>query len=153
MMEHAGARAVLEPYLRKVRPGSWLTRGMNQGLRTYPMIPDILLRAAMLLVRMEQIFGLTGGVRVRRVDLYQMLIDTEDELILEVPHIQGAASECGQALVRFVRTPDRRRLSLPAFIAAMTIGKRLGLLQGHGKIGLSAVVLRQIRSSVVPEVR
>lgn len=130
--------AALDPYLCQVqiRRGGVLSRGMNQSLRSYPMIPEIIQRTAALIIRMEQLFGFTGEVRMSRVELFGHLLETEHDWVHEVPAMAAGG---------FVRVPDRRYFSLPAFQAAMTIGYRVGLFTGRGKAGLSPKVLERLR--------
>lgn len=164
--------AVLESYLRRVqvRPGNGLSRAMNSHLRSYPAVADIIQRVFLLLLRTEMLFDSTRAVAMRPMEVYRSLLATEDDwvqesiwirkptlteialqlanvddldLAMDNPWDHGAFA--GEA--QFKRTA-RKAYTLPAFHAAMAIARRIGLIEGHGRIAVSRAVMKEIRRSL-----
>lgn len=130
---------ILGSYLTRVRvqPGNGLTKGMNQTLRTYPMIPDIIERIVDLLVVEEHQKGVP--VRLKPLEAYDRLLAMANDWAIEVPVIRGG--------LKFERKPKKRVFSLPAFHGAMTIARRIGVIAGHGRFGLSEEVRRVLATA------
>lgn len=142
MVEARDLEKVLAVYLDRVnvRPGNGLTRAMNKSLRTYPMIPEIITRVVQLLVSTENLTE--APVRLRTVQAYRLLLEIHDDLVREVP-VRGNP-------VVFRREADRRRFSLPAFHFAMAIARRIGLVGGHGRFGLTDQLRRLMKKTDQP---
>lgn len=146
----------------QVKAGSGLSKSMNQSLRSYQEIPTIITRTVLLLAGTEALFGFSGSVRMHTQDIYQTLMDLHDDWVVEVPRL-GRRSECqvfadrlmeaietgtippqpdGTGTVEFRRIPQ---LPFHQFSAAWTIARRIGVIVGRGELGLSRVVLAELR--------
>lgn len=160
---------ILKDYMPRVqvRRGNGLSRNMNQTLRSYEQIPLIIVRTVEMLADTEALFGFTGAVRIHTMDLYRNLLDAHDDWVREIPRVRNDAF----TVVRYPSrssvqaneneghpTHDRlvgslafeRKPLLPfhQFTAAWTIGRRIGLIEGRGEIGLHRSVLAKLRGSV-----
>lgn len=145
-----------------VKAGNGLSRSMNQTLRSYCQIPQIIVRTVRLLSGMEALFDFSGSVRLHTQDVYQMLMDIHDDWVVETPRL-GSRSEHqvfadrlmegietgqmppepkGRGTVRFVRNP---LLPYHQFAAAWTIARRIGIIEGRGEIGLSRPLLAELK--------
>jgi hypothetical protein len=159
-----GLETILEPFMArvKVRAGNGLSRSMNQTLRSYPIIPQVIRQSALWLVRAEQTFQFSG-VYVRTMHLYWDLVNEHDQFGVDVPVITKlqplevieTISQLPEEEMAidpadhhaFSGTVDfKRKATLPynQFLAAMTIARRIGLLGGHGRLGLTP----QVRNAV-----
>jgi hypothetical protein len=132
---------LLTPYMPRlqVRPGNGLTRSMNTTLRSYSELPLIIRRTVECLASLEYLFGFPGTAAVHYADLYQILINTYDDWVLEVPHLP---SPTAPGPIIFVRKP---RVSINRFTAAWTIARRINLLTGRGKVRLHSNALNKLR--------
>ncbi len=160
---------ILESYLRRVtvRVGNGLTRSMNLQLRSYPAIPEIIRRTVAWLVRAEQTFQFSG-VAIRTMHLYWDLVKAHDDWGIDVPVIRRpnsmevliAIDELEEGELEDTTVWDHpafggpvsfeRKPLLPyhQFVAAMAIGRRIGLFGGFGKIVLDPVVRRAAQNAV-----
>lgn len=138
-MDKATLEQLLARHLDRVqvRPGNGLTRSMNHSLRTYPMIPDIIIRVAKLLVQTEQLMG--APVQMKRVEAFGHLLAVEADWGRDVPLAGGQ--------IGFERVPNKAKVSLPAFHCAMTIARRIGLIAGHGRFGLAQDIRNLLRTA------
>lgn len=157
-------QAILGRYMGRVqvKAGNGLSKCMNQNLRSYEQIPLIITRTVTLLAGTESLFGFSGAVRLYTLDLYRTLMDLHDDWVEEVPQLgrrseQQAfvdtlleAIEAGEprsvpkarGTVDFVRRP---LLPFHQFTAAWTIGRRIGVLEGRGELGLTRTTLAELR--------
>lgn len=139
--EEGGRRlmeAVLGPYLKRIRDGRGLSKGMNQSLRAHPEIPDLIEKAVTLLIQLECL-GMEQPILMRRRQLWTHLLNLNDDLVNLVPVSKPSLSteippHCGilQAIT-FVRRPKH---AFPVFSQAMTIAKHVGLVAGWGRCGI-----------------
>lgn len=171
-MGNAQIEAVLAPYYQRVtlRRGNGLSRSMNQTLRSYPRILEIIQRSAESLIRAEMTLGYSG-VKVRPIHLYWDLVKAHDDWGVDVPVIEKPNASQVIATVVELREGEMegidpadhyafagtvkflRRPTLPynQFAAAMTIAKRIRLFTGHGRIGLDLGVLSLIKAAVLAD--
>lgn len=119
----------------QVKASNGLSRNMNQCIRSYPELPEIIRRTVGFLASTEILFNFTGAVRVDGMDIYRALMELHDDWVKEIPYMRGSE-------LKF-----QRRFLLPyhQFSAAWTIGRRIGLIQGRGEIGLSRSALTELR--------
>lgn len=147
-----------------VRPGNGLTRSMNQSLRSYPRIPEIIRRTVKCLARTEQTFQFSGTA-VRTWHLYWHLVQEHDDYGTDVPVIRKLSPQCvrdiadhlGEAGVEQMDLPDhpsfagtvqfvrQRKLSWNEFAAAMAIARRIGLVGGHGVLVLDSDIRKALK--------
>lgn len=132
---------VLAAYMQRVvaRAGNGLTRSMNHQLRSYPAIPEIIRRTAAWLTRVEQTFQFTG-VGIRTMHLYWDLVKEHDDWGADVPEINPLAGT-----ITFKR---QAKLPYNQFVAAMAIGRRIGLFGGHGQVVLQAEVRKALKQGL-----
>lgn len=137
----------------QVRPGNGLSKNMNQTIRSYDQLPNIITRTASILARTEALFGFTGDVRIAGFDLYKHMLEVHDEWVREVPFLrvrcttgsETAASGEHAGIVQFMRKPV---LPYHQFTAAWAIARRIGMIQGRGEIGLHRDVLSELKRVV-----
>lgn len=162
-MDEAVAVA-LERYMPRVtvKAGNGLTKAMNQTLRSYDQVPQIILRTVRYLAGMEALFDFSGAVRIHNHDIYHNLMDLHDDWVEETPRLgqrsvhqlfadrlmesidtgHMPAESRGKGTVEFVRTP---LLPYHQFTAAWTIARRIGVIEGRGEIGLSKRLLNDLK--------
>lgn len=160
---------VLDSYLQRVtvKAGNGLTRSMNHQLRSYPAIPEIIRRTVAWLLRAEQTFQFSG-VAIRTMHLYWDVVKAHDDWGIEVPvmrrpnsmEILIAMEEMEEGELAETTVWDHpafagpvefeRKALLPyhQFVAAMAIGRRIGLLAGHGKIVLDPAARRAFQNAL-----
>lgn len=145
-----------------VKAGNGLSKAMNQTLRSYDEIPRIIVRTVRLLAGMEALFDFSGAARMHTRDIYDTLMDMHDdwiklhprlgrrsaheifaERLMEAIETGSVSPDSGEkGTVDFVRYP---LLPLHQFSAAWTIGRRIGVIEGRGEIGLSRSLLAELR--------
>lgn len=154
--------AALAPNMKRVqaRPGrNGLSRSMNQALRAHPEIVEMIQRTMKRLIEWELLVGLSGMFRFRRVDLFRLLCEVEEDWGLEIPSVEYvgdpfepmsqflATSEMelpdqwGPTVV-FKRTP---RFKVGVFDSAITIAKRVGMVHGYGQLMVHPDLLKKLR--------
>lgn len=129
--------AILAPYFNRIELRHGLTRNMNQSLRSYPVMVEMVRKAVTLLVQTEELYGLTGDVRMTRHQLYKHLLAACDDLVNEVP-----VTDRMTGVVTFERQP---KFTYSVFNQAMSIAKHVGLIAGHGRCGLHPDLLKRLR--------
>lgn len=158
--------AVLESYLRRVgvRPGNGLSKAMNSHLRTYPAVPDIIRRVFMVLWQTERLLQVDDAIRMKPLAIYHGLLATQDDWVheslavhkptwIEVASLLAETDDLESAVARPLdhgafagegrpQRTARQPYSLPAFHAAMSIGRRIGLFVGHGQVAISRDVMK-----------
>jgi hypothetical protein len=164
--------AILEPYLQRmsVRVGNGLSRNMNQALRSYPLLPEIVRRTALMLIQSEMTLA-WSGVHVRTQSAYAEVVSMYDDWGCDVPVMDKqdpvlvgeclgavfAAIDAGEDVTAPEDDPMlagtlrfRRIAILPyqQFQVAMTVARRIGLLAGPRTIGLESTVRQRLKRVV-----
>lgn len=152
----------LAPYLKRVqaRPGrNGLSRSMNQALRAHPEIVGMIQRTMKRLIEWELLVDLSGMVSYRRVDLFRLLCEIEEDWGLELPSVEHVGNPF-EPMARFLETgevdvPDewgptvvfkrKPRFKVGVFLAAMTIAKRIGLVHGYGQLMVHPDLMKKLR--------
>jgi len=160
---------VLDSYLQRVtvKAGNGLTRSMNLQLRSYPAIPEIIRRTVAWLLRAEQTFQFSG-VAIRTMHLYWDLVKAHDDWGIDVPVMRRPNSVEVLIAIDELKEGDlenttvwdhpafagpvafERKALLPyhQFMAAMAIGRRIGLFGGYGKVVLDPSVRRAFQNAL-----
>lgn len=121
--------AVLAPYYRRIATRHGLSQNMKGKLTSYPVMIDMIRAAVDLLMEQERHTGMSGSIKVTRQQLYQLLIESR-------PDVVTTDANSGQR---------RERYPFHIFNEAMTVAKRVGLMEGWGRSGLSSHLLEQLR--------
>jgi len=130
---------LLAPFLRRVvvRPGNGLSRDMNRCIRSYPRLPEIIRRTAVWLLEAEEVFGF-DGVFIRTSLLRRDVPLAHADWCRDMAVV-------GPGSISF---EERTTVTNQEFYAAMTIARRIGLLQGHGRLGLGSRVRQQAKGRI-----
>jgi hypothetical protein len=151
----------------QVKPGNGLSRNMNQSIRSYPRLPEIIRHTTLMLIESEMTLA-WSGVQVSTRRAYVELVLSKDAWGCDVPVMDKpdpvlvgeclgavfAAADAGEDVTAPEDDPTlagtlhfRRIATLPyqQFQAAMTIARRIGLLAGPRSVSLEAAVRRRLK--------